>query len=62
MHMIHSVCLYVFQNSEMLTIKHIQYEDWLSKQLPRVDKMIKFVSECMREVNSVGRDGRPILT
>ncbi len=39
----------------------MQYEDWLSNQLPRTDKFIKFLQECMREVNSFERQGKPIL-
>ena len=49
------------QGSEPLTIRHMQYQDWLPKHLPRVDKFVKFLSECLREVESSERAGRPIL-
>ena len=49
------------EGSEPLTIRHMQYQDWLPKHLPRVDKFVKFLSECLREVESSERAGRPIL-
>ena len=39
----------------------MQYQDWLPKHLPRVDKFVKFLLECLREVESLERAGRPIL-
>ena len=40
----------------------MQFEDWQSNQLlPRTDKFVKFVQECMRETHSIERQEKPML-
>ena len=39
----------------------MHYQDWQTKHLPRVDKFVKFVLECLREADKPDRNGRPML-
>ena len=42
-------------------MKHMQYEGWMPKQLPRTENFVKFLLECVRETHSSEREGHPIL-
>ena len=39
----------------------MHYQDWQTRHLPRVNKFVKFVLECLREADKPDRNSRPIL-